>query len=63
MVAVVPDYDFPASFVTVMHPIPMYVEADELRVFLRAEWTTDLATFPDSGAWCVVGVRSSEVPL
>lgn len=63
MVAVVPDYDFPASFVTVMYPIPMYVEADELRIILRGEWTTDLATFPDAGAWCVVGVRSSEVPL
>ena len=63
MTAVIGDSDFPASFNVVMHPIPIISTASRIRAFINAAWTTDLATFPDCGAYLVVGCRSSIIPV
>lgn len=63
MTAVVGDLDFPASFNVTMHPIPIISSASRIRGNITAEWTTDGGTFPDCGAYLLIGCRSSIIPV
>ena len=63
MTAFIGDADFPASFQVVMHPIPIVSTATRIRAVIDASWTVDGATFPDCGAYLVLGCRSSIIPV
>lgn len=63
MTAVIGDSDFPASFNVVMHPIPIISTSNRVRAYIEAAWTVDGGTFPDCGAYLVLGCRSSIIPV
>lgn len=63
MTAVIGDFDFPASFNVVMHPVPIVSTARAIRASINAVWTSDGGTFTECGAYLLVGCRSSIIPV